>query len=215
MAGKCYLCELLTDVTQKLCKMIKSIYRRAAELGIPAGVYLTVAMLSIVFGDKLPPLFLVAVLLLLVSPIGLYRMQRQRFVEEYGFSDYASLWMLGIVVTLCGSLIMVLVAYVVIETMRPNWIYELAQYQIAAGINSPNVDLRESATVIKNVVDRGLIPRVIDTLVMMFWVTTSMGSVVSSLTAIIAVKIPYKGGTPPPSVPGWNPPHAFDGDDEK
>lgn len=35
--------------------MIKSIYRRAAELGIPAGVYLTVAMLSIVFGDKLPP----------------------------------------------------------------------------------------------------------------------------------------------------------------
>ena len=183
--------------------MIKSIYRRAAELGIPAGVYLTVAMLSIVFGDKLPPLFLVAVLLLLVSPIGLYRMQRQRFVEEYGFSDYASLWMLGIVVTLCGSLIMVLVAYVVIE------------YLIAAGINSPNVDLRESATVIKNVVDRGLIPRVIDTLVMMFWVTTSMGSVVSSLTAIIAVKIPYKGGTPPPSVPGWNPPHAFDGDDEK
>ena len=38
--------------------MIKSIYRRAAELGIPAGVYLTVAMLSIVFGDKLPPCFL-------------------------------------------------------------------------------------------------------------------------------------------------------------
>lgn len=81
----------------------KSIYQRAGEWGVPFGLYLScVAVLSI-FADWFAPLQLLFMVLLMGLPLVTYYFQRRKFIEDNGFTEYAGLWMLGIMLYILGT----------------------------------------------------------------------------------------------------------------
>jgi len=73
-----------------------SLYRRAANDGVPMGIFMSVMAAALIYADRLPWLVVVVMAMLLMLPCMLYYFQRKMFVAEYGFTEYSGLWMLGI-----------------------------------------------------------------------------------------------------------------------
>ena len=99
----------------------KSIYQRAAEWGMPFGLYLSCAATASIFADWFAPLSLLYIVLLLGLPFVTYYFQRRKFIEDDGFSEYAALWMLGILLFILGSIVASVVAYLILQYGRPNF----------------------------------------------------------------------------------------------
>ena len=105
----------------------KSIYQRAGEWGVPFGLYLSCAAVASIFADRFPPLSYVFLIMLVCTPLVVYRFQRHKFIEDGGFAEHSSLWMLGIMLFMLGSVISSLVVYLVLQYLRPGFLYEQAQ----------------------------------------------------------------------------------------
>ncbi|MBR1804255.1 MAG: DUF4199 domain-containing protein, partial [Muribaculaceae bacterium] len=105
----------------------KSVFKRGAECGIPMGLYMSTIALLTLFTDKVPVFSLAAIVMLFAGPFFIYRFQRRYFVEENGMTEYAALWMHGILMVLYGAVITSAVAFVVLQYVRPGFIYDQMQ----------------------------------------------------------------------------------------
>lgn len=166
----------------------KNIYSLSAELGIPFGILLSVLAVALIFFDKVPILSTLALLLMLIAPVVLCIFQRKRFVALNGFAIYSELWILAIFTTLGGGLIMVLISYLIINFLRPDFLYD--QMRIFLD-NKPNIDSETAKTLEKMITHRAL-PSALEFSMMLFWIFACLGSLGGAITAFIAEKIPYK-----------------------
>lgn len=164
----------------------KSIFQRAAEWGVPFGLYLTCGGISYIYADYFAPLSVLFLTLVLFTPFLCYYFQRRKFIEDDGFSEYSSLWMLGIMLYLLGTTLASFFIYLVLEHLRPNFIYEQAQAVIKAYSDMPQMRDSEVLHVIKRMVDEKLLPTPIEMVFNVFWFVTFVGSVTSAITALIA-----------------------------
>ena len=78
----------------------RSIFQCAGQWGLPFGLYLSCAAVASIYADWFAPLQLVFLILLLGTPVVAYAFQRRKFIEDNGFTEYAGLWMLGIMLFL-------------------------------------------------------------------------------------------------------------------
>lgn len=166
----------------------KNIYSLSAELGIPFGFFLSLLAVTFVFYDKMPLLSLLMPVLLLLAPVVLCIFQRKRFVALNGFAIYSELWILAIFTTLGGALIMVLVSYLMIYFLRPDFLYDQMRLFID---NSPNLD-KETAKTFEKMISHRALPSPFEFSMMLFWLFTFLGCIGGAITAFIAGKIPYK-----------------------
>jgi hypothetical protein len=164
----------------------KSIYQRAAEWGIPFGLYLSCGAVASIFADKVPPLSIVFFLFIIGTPFLTYHYQRRMFVEEDGFTEYSALWMLGILLFILGTVISSFVVYLVLQYWRPDFMYEQAQQVIEAYKTIPQMKDSEFLMVLQRMVDERLMPSPIQTVFNAFWFITFGGSITSAVTAAIA-----------------------------
>ena len=168
----------------------KNVFIISAELGVPFGALLTVASLSSVFFDRIQPLSLVVLLVVIAAPIVLYMMARKYFVASNGFATFSELWTLAIFTTIAGSLICGLVTYVVITCFRPDFLYEQVQFVIDTLKHEPgNQELVDTLEKMKK---GNFMPSAFDYCLQMFWLTTSLGCLGGMVIALIAGKIPLK-----------------------
>lgn len=170
----------------------KNVFVRSAELGVPFGGLLLIASLAMLFADKVPLLSMVTLVVALLAPFVIYRWQRRRYVLSEGFSSFSELWTLGIFTTIGGALICGLLTYGLITYLRPDYVYEQAQYVADAYKRMPGADAREFAAIIEKAIKAGMLPTTIDFCIQMFWLTASLGCVGGAITALIASKIPLK-----------------------
>ena len=164
----------------------KSIYQRAGEWGIPFGLYLSCGAVVSIFADKVPVLSLLFFAIVIGTPFLVYHYQRYKFVEDDGFTEYAALWMLGILLFILGSVISSLVVYLVLQLWRPEFMYEQAQQVLEAYKGMPDMKDNEFLLVLQRMVDERLMPSPIQTVFNAFWFITFGGSVTSALTALFA-----------------------------
>ena len=164
----------------------KSIYQLAAEAGLPFGLYLACAGVASVFTDWFPPLAFVFLGLLVATPMLVYRFQRRKFIEDDGFTEYAALWMLGILLFILGAVIAGFIIFLVLQYVRPNFMYEQAQAVIEAYSQIPQMQDSEMLHVVKRMVDEKQMPTPIETVFSSFWFISFGGSLLSAITAIIA-----------------------------
>ncbi len=169
----------------------KSIYRAAGKLGIPAGIYLSVLSAAVVFSDRASLIPIVALALMVCLPIVVYRLQRNAHKAD-PTTPYAGIWLLGMMTLIFGSLICALVTYVVITFLRPDFISE--QVQAAVNLYSQTPELRDSSMVqtMRMAMQEGLLPTPIEYVVQMFWMTSFVGSLLSALLAVPAVRLPAR-----------------------
>lgn len=170
----------------------KNVFIKSAELGVPFGLLLLVASAAMLYADKLSLLSIVTLTIALLAPLVIYRWQRQRYVRSAGFSTFSELWTLGIFTTMGGALICALVTYGLITCLRPDFVYEQAQYVVEAYKHMPGAEAKEFATTIEKAIKSNILPTPIDFCMQMFWLTASLGCVGGAITALIAGKIPIK-----------------------
>ena len=164
----------------------KSIYQRAGEWGIPFGLYMACTAVASIFADWFMPLSMVFMVLLLGTPLVVYYFQRRKFIEDDGFTEYAALWMLGILLFILGAVIAGFIIFLVLQYVRPNFMYEQAQSVIKAYSQIPQMQDSEMLHVVKRMVDEKLMPTPIETVFSSFWFISFGGSLLSAITAIIA-----------------------------
>lgn len=164
----------------------KSIYQRAGEWGIPFGLYLACAGASSVFADWYPLLAYVFFILLLGTPLVTFYFQRRKFIEDNGFSEYSALWMLGILLFILGTVVSSFIIYLLLQSFRPEFMYEQAQAVIKTYSEIPEMRDSEMLRVLQRMVDDHLMPTPIETVFNAFWFVTFGGSITSAITALLA-----------------------------
>lgn len=164
----------------------RSIFQCAGQWGLPFGLYLSCAAVASIYADWFAPLQLVFLILLLGTPVVAYAFQRRKFIEDNGFTEYAGLWMLGIMLFILGSIISSLVVYLVLQYLRPNYIYEQTQMAIDTYKQLPQMRDSEILEILQKMVDRRLLPTPIETVFNAFWFITFGGCLVSAVTALVA-----------------------------
>ncbi len=164
----------------------RSIFQCAGQWGLPFGLYLSCAAVASIYADWFAPLQLVFLILLLGTPVVAYAFQRRKFIEDNGFTEYAGLWMLGIMLFILGTIISSLVVYLVLQYLRPNYIYEQTQMAIDTYKQLPQMRDSEMLEILQKMVDRRLLPTPIETVFNAFWFITFGGCLVSAVTALVA-----------------------------
>lgn len=164
----------------------KSIYQHAAEWGLPFGVYLACAGVASIFTDWFAPLALVFLILLLGIPFIVYHCQRRKFIEDDGFTEYAALWMMGIMLFILGGVVASFIVYLVLQYGRPNFMYEQAHAVIEAYKDLPQMQDSDMLKVIKRMYNEKLMPAPIEVVFNAFWFISFGGSILSALTALVA-----------------------------
>ena len=164
----------------------KNIFQRAGEWGIPFGLYMACTGVASIFVDWFTPLSVVFFVLLLGTPFVVYYFQRRKFIEDDGFTEYAALWMLGILLFILGAVIAGLIIFLVLQYGRPDYMYDQAQAIIKTYSDLPQFKDSEMLRVIKRMVDEKLLPTPIEAVFNSFWFISFGGSLLSAVTAFIA-----------------------------
>lgn len=164
----------------------RSVFKRGAEFGMPIGLFMSAISVSSIFADRLPLLSWVVIILLVAGPWMVWRYQRRYFVEEEYTTEYAALWMLGILMIIYGALITGLVTWAVLQWIRPGYIYETTQHFIDLYSAMPEFKDSELLQVMQRAIDTGALPTPIEMVMNMFWVVTFSGCLMSAITAAFA-----------------------------
>lgn len=163
----------------------KSVYRQAAENGIPLGLYMSTISVFMLYTDLVPVFSVIALVMLFAGPVVIYRFQRRYFIQQGGFTEYAALWMLGIMMVIFGAIITGAITYVVLQYVRPEYIYDQAQATLDAYNSMPEMRAQASQVldVLQVMIEQNALPTAIEFVFNMFWFVTFSGSVLSAITA--------------------------------
>ena len=164
----------------------KNIYQRAGEWGFPFGLYLACAGVASIFADWFVPLNLIFIVLLLGTPAVVYYFQRRKFIEDDGFTEYAALWMLGIMLFILGTVLASFIVFLVMQYGRPNFVYDQAQAAVDLYSKMPQMKDSEMLRLVQRAIDDKALPSPIETVFNAFWFITFFGSLISAVTALLA-----------------------------
>ena len=95
-----------------------SLFRRGADDGMMFGLYMSILMLSLLGSLSLPWLNLLCMAMIAGVPFYVYWRLRKGYADEGGTMQVSALWMQGIVMFFCASLIMALAVYVYLQFNR-------------------------------------------------------------------------------------------------
>lgn len=161
--------------------------------GIPFGLYLACLGVTTVFMDWFQPLSILFLLLLAGTPLVVYYFQRRYFIEEDGFTEYAALWMLGIMLFMLGTVLASFIMFLVIQLGRPDFLYDQARQLIESYSAMPEMADNEMLKVVQRMVDERLLPTPIESVFNTFWLVTFGGCITSAITALVARRAISKG----------------------
>ena len=164
----------------------KSIYQLAGEWGVPFGLYMACMAAASIFADWFAPLHILFMVLLFGLPLVTYYFQRRKFIEDDGFTEYAGLWMLGILLFILGTVLCSFIVFFLLQFVRPNFIYEQAQAAIEAYSAMPQMKDSELVHVLQVAIDQKALPTPIQMVMSIFWFISFGGSLVSAVTALFA-----------------------------
>ena len=166
----------------------KSLFKQAAECGLPFGVYLSVMASGFIFSDKHVAISAFALAMVLATPFVVYRWQKQRYSGCEGKASFSDLWMMGILIFLCGSIIACGVSYAVMECFRPHYFFEQAQHIISQYEANPEAfgqGMQQVTDTLRMVIDKQAAPRCIELALTGFWTCSFAGSLLSAVLAAI------------------------------
>lgn len=164
----------------------RSIYERAATDGAWLGLYFTVMFALSVGALYVGLLNIPVIAMALMVPFLTYRFLRRTHVDCHGLTTFSALWMQGIVMFGCGSLIFSAAAYVFMRWIHPGFITDTLRMGIEFYRNAPMDDGADIADMFQEILDNRLLPSPMDISLMWLWLGTFSGSILSMFVAIIA-----------------------------
>lgn len=171
-------------------------FRTAAAWGLPFGFYLSGMSVAWIYADRVPSLSIVALAMLLLLPVVVYWLMRRYDGRQPDPSTFSGLWMLGMLLFICASLVTALVTYCVFRFLRPGFFYEQAQFVVSTYSQSADSEAREAAVTLQRIVDGNLLPRVIELVFFVFCIVSFLGSMLSACLAWMVSVAPRKPKSP-------------------
>lgn len=146
-------------------------------MGVRMGVFLTVASLLSFLSDYNSLLGIIAFPMLISVPALHYFLLRSVY-RRYGCSSsFSSMWMLGIVIFVGGSMICALATYCYLQFFDPDFFYRTASAMME--VTKDRADTADLYKMLKISIEGGLLPSSIDYCVQMMMLTIFTGSILS------------------------------------
>lgn len=167
----------------------KSIYKYAAEAGVPAGLYLTLLSACVLLSIEFPALPILVLPLAIGFPFLLWKLLKRIVTEVPAYNKFATVWLGGIYTVIFGTLICMFLSALYITFVEPDFVWKYVSNAIAAVENSTMSGEYANATALmREAMDAHLLPSNFEFLTTMGWLTCFSGSVLSLVLALILNK---------------------------
>lgn len=164
----------------------KSIYKYAAEAGVPVGIYLSMMSTFMLLSVKMPLLSSFMLPMTIGFPFYLGYILKRIGKSEPSFMKFSSLWLGGIYTVIFGTLICMLFTAVYMIWIQPGFIDAYFSNMIAAiESSSLSEEYGGSLEALRNMKENHLLPTVMDFVTTMGWFTCFSGSILSLFLALI------------------------------
>lgn len=157
----------------------KSVYTDSAHQALILGVYFSVMfLLQSAFGSVWTNL--AGSLMMLAVPFVAYRLMARRYRVMDCRASFSEVWLHGILLFLFSSILMALVVYLYIRFLNPGFL----AHQVAAAIEVYRAaGLEDMASQMEGIAGAGALPSAIQFALLIMWVGSFSGSVLSLLEA--------------------------------
>lgn len=167
----------------------KSIYKYAAEAGVPTGFYLCAMSACILMSVRIPVLPVLLFPLVIGFPVYLWFIMKKISLAEPAYKKFSSLWLGGIYTVIFGTLICMLFSALYIRFFEPDFVNQYVTNAISAIESSPAASEYESAlTLMHDAVEAKVLPTGFQFITTMAWFTCFAGSMLSLALAFIVSK---------------------------
>ena len=164
----------------------KTIYARGADDGLWMGLYISVAVALIGGSLAVPLLRIPATALALGVPFLTYFFLRRTHVAAHGMTVFSALWMQGIVMFACASIIFGALAYVYLRYIDPGFINAVFTYLIDFYDSMGDEAADALADELRIVAEKNAFPRPAVLVLGEMWSIMFSGSLLSMLVSAIA-----------------------------
>lgn len=173
----------------------RNIYTSGANDGLKMGIYLSLLFLMQSMGKNSLLLMSLSSIMMLCIPVVAYVMLRKGYRESKGTSTFSAIWLHGILIFLCGSLIMAMVIYIYLTYVNPSFLRNTLSSLIETynGIDDPNVT--QITDILTTIQTQNLLPTPIQYAFTMIWTCGFFGSLLSMILALIVRAVPKKKST--------------------
>lgn len=169
--------------------MNKSIYKYAAEAGLPFGMYLTLISCCFLMSVRVDFLSMLVVPLCIGMPFFLGILMKRIAKQEPAYLKFSALWLGGIYTVIFGTLICSLVSAVYLMFIDPGFIHTYILNAITLMESSPLAPQYEATTsLMREAIDSRILPSTTEFISMMGWFTCFAGSILSMLISLIIVR---------------------------
>lgn len=164
----------------------KSIYHTGGSDGLIMGLYMSVAfVLQAVVLGRPSVLSLVSGAMVLGIPVLAYALLRRGYREHPAQRQFSTVWMHGITIFICGSLILGLVQYVYMRFVQPGFIASMVQMVAETYKSMPGEDYQHMGEVMQRIVDKHMLPTPISFTFSMIWLVSFVGSLLSFVLTLL------------------------------
>lgn len=159
-------------------------FRRGAEDGLFFGVYLSVLTLCMLAGFRHAFLELIFLVMAVGVPFWCFNRQRRSYVASAGALTVAPLWMQGIIMFICGSIIACVVSVAYLSWIDPAYFADLKDL-VAEGIAADPAMLKASGVREADIDNLFSLITPVKFAVEMLWLSIFTGSILSLLMAVL------------------------------
>lgn len=164
----------------------KSIYKYAAEAGVPVGMYLSLMSACLLLSVKFSVLPMLLMPLCLGFPFVLWMQVKKISRQEPSYNKFSSLWLGGIYSVIFGTVICMFLSALYIVFVEPNFVSLYVNNALAAVEASPMAGEYESSiNLMHDAIEAHILPTGLQFLTTMAWFTCFIGSVISLFMALI------------------------------
>jgi hypothetical protein len=158
---------------------------RGASDGLIFGLYLTALFLLSANSLAIPSLSLPSMVLMCGIPFLTYFYLYKGYKQEFGTTTFSALWMQGIVMFFCGSMIMALVIYLFMRWIHPSFLVDFltTARDLYDGMDWDNG--KQMAQTIDTMIDNHLVPAPITIAIQSMLMCTFFGSILSIFCSLI------------------------------
>ena len=167
----------------------KSIYKYAAENGIPLGLYLTLMSACLLMSLKFPVLPVFLLPLSIGFPFLLWYLLRKIGKEEESYMKFSSLWLGGIYSVIFGTVICLFLSSLYVTFIEPGFFVNYIKHSIEV-IEASDISSQYGAglTLMKEAIEAKLLPTSMEFLTTMAWLTCFAGCILSLILALLIPK---------------------------
>lgn len=164
---------------------IPSPYKRGADSGFIFGIYLSAIFLTTFYGFEHQASGLISTLLMCGVPVYAFFALRRSYIADGCRSLLSALWMEGITMFFCGSLISGLVSFVCMRYVDPGWLTRVFTMAAEAAEAMPGDEGAEMAEMFRAVIENHAIPPAIAISFQTIWLAVLTGSLLSLIISAI------------------------------